>query len=208
MENENLKPTREEVYSWLLGTVRHVQHIEYHLERLQIGNEDPERPHDIIGPGNKFEWDVIKGFAIQYRNRSQEFFDTYVEPSRICHHAQYHHGMWNYPNPKAPEDSMKLGSVDAVCSLLEPDRAYQGGQHTNTEISEIIGKNPEYKQPWLRMIHREMKKVEKLDLLVIRDLHDFPNASINPETYDTLRARVDETLKMLEERGYNLIGGN
>ncbi len=199
-----MKPTTEEVRNWLVGTVRHVQHIEYFLERLQMGKEDPQRPHDIMGYGNKFEWGVIRGFAVQYRERSQEHFNCYVLPSLERHRCQYHHAKWNNPNSDASAEDMKVGAVDTLCSLLEPDRAYQGGIHTPKEIDAIIEKNPEHKQSWLRFIHAEMQRIEGPNLNLITSLHDFTNIGIHQATYDILRARVQDTLKMLQDHGYNI----
>src|SRR3989344_1410181 len=167
MENKDeteYAPTQQEIRSWLLGTIKHVQHIEYYLEQLQIGKEDPQRPHDIIGAGNKFEWEVIKGFAIQYRDRTQEFFNKHVTPSLERHRCQYHHQKWNNPDQTASNEDMKVGAVDAICSLLEPDREYQGGKHTSMEIDAIIEKNPEYKQIWMREIHAEMQRIASPNL--------------------------------------------
>ncbi len=197
-------PTRHEIEAWLLGTIRHVQHIEYFLERLQTGKEDPQRPHDIIGHGNKFEWEVIRGFALQYRDRSSEFFDRYVAPSLERHRCQYHHKKWNNPNPNATDEDMKVGAVDAVCSLLEPDREYQGGKHNLSQINEIIEQNPEHKRPWLRQIHTEIQRIEQPNLQLITTLHKFPNIGINPNSYDILQGRVIGTINMLEEHGYKL----
>ena len=199
-----MKSTTEEIKNWLTGTVRHVQHIEYYLEKLQLGKEDHQRPHDIIGTGNKFEWEVIRGFAIQYRDRRQEHFDLYVLPSLERHRHQYHHLKWNNQNPNATDEDMKVGAVDALCSLLEPDREYQGGIHNATQINDIIKKNPEHKRHWLKYIHAEMQKIESPNLNLITSLHDFPNIGINQATYDILRARVHDTLKMLQEHGYHI----
>ncbi len=204
LDNDSTNPTPQEIRAWLIGTVHHVQHIEYYLEQLRIGKEDPQRPHDIIGYGNKFEWEVIKGFAIQYRERSQEFFERHVKPSLERHRHQYHHVKWNEQNPTATHEDMKLGAVDAICSLLEPDRTYQGGKHTAIEIETIIEKNPEHKQPWLRLIHAEIQKIEPPQLSIIRNLQDFPNIGIHPTTYNTLKARVHDTLIMLHDHDYNV----
>jgi len=202
--DQELRPTEREIRDWLIGIIRHVQHIEYYLENLQFGSEDPQRPHDIIGYGNKFEWEVIRGFAIQYRDRSPEFFGRYVAPSLERHRCQYHHQKWNNPNPYATDEDMKVGAVDAVCSLLEADRAYQGGKHTPTQIDEIIEKNSENKRPWLRQIHTEIRRIEQPNLQLIENLRDFPNIGINADAYNTLRGRVSDTKKMLEKHGYKL----
>ncbi|HLC73547.1 MAG TPA: hypothetical protein VJH20_02840 [Candidatus Nanoarchaeia archaeon] len=200
-------PTIGEIRQWIIGTVRHVQHIEYYLERLQLGKEDPQRPHDIIGYGNKLEWEVIRGLAVQYRDRSPEFFYSHVEPSLERHRCQYHHLQWNAPNYLHTDGDMKVGAVDAICSLLEPDREYQGGKHTSMEIDAIIEKNPEYKQIWMREIHAEMQRIASPNLYLITDLDDMPNIGINPSTYDILGARLHDTLEMLQNRGY-MFGGN
>ena len=203
MEQE-LRPTEREIRDWLVGTIRHAQHIEYYLENLQLGKEDPQRPHDIIGNGNKFEWEVIRGFALQYRDRSPKFFNRYVAPSLERHRCQYHHLKWNNPNPNATDRDMKVGAVDAVCSLLESDREYQGGKHTPTQINEIIEQNPEHKIPWLRQIHTEIQRIEQPELQMITNLQNFSNIGINAGAYGTICGRISDTIKMLEEHGYKL----
>lgn len=54
MEHE-LLPTEEEVNTWLVATLRHACHVENFLGELQLGDNDPERPHDLVGSGNKYE---------------------------------------------------------------------------------------------------------------------------------------------------------
>jgi hypothetical protein len=199
-----MKPTTKEVRNCLVGTVRHVQHIEYYLEQLELGNEDPERPHDIVGIGNKFEWEVIKGFAVQYRDRSQEYFDQYVLPSLERHRLQHHHVKFNNPNPTSTDEDMRVGAVDAIGSLLETDRAYQGGNHTSKEIDSIIEKNPEHKRPWLREMHDKIQKIESPNLHTITELENFPNVGISSNTYDILRSKLRNRLEMLHNDGYSL----
>jgi hypothetical protein len=201
---EELIPTTEEMRRWLLGTLRHVQHIEYYLERLGVGKEDPQRPHDIMGFGNKLEWEVMSGFALQYRDRSPAFFSAYIIPSLERHRCQYHHVKWNAPNPQATSEDMKLGAVDAICSLLEPDREYQGGRHSASQIDDIIEGNPGYKQAWMREVHKEMKRIEAPPLHRIAGLRSFPNVGIVGSTYETIRGRMHDTLAELAERGYLL----
>ncbi|MBI2482967.1 hypothetical protein HYV74_02175 [Candidatus Uhrbacteria bacterium] len=59
-----LLPTVDELRWWMLHTVQHVYRVEYYLRELGLGAHDPERPHDIVGTGNKFEWQVASGFAV------------------------------------------------------------------------------------------------------------------------------------------------
>ena len=58
MSNENfdIKPTKKELNIWLLSTLKHVCHIEYFVNKLDLNSNDPERPHDITGKGNKFSY--------------------------------------------------------------------------------------------------------------------------------------------------------
>lgn len=187
-------PTKEEIIRWLVDTTRHAWHIEFYLQRLQVGVADIQRPHDIVGYGNKFEWPAIRGFALQYRGK--EFFEPYVLPALHFHRQQYHHLAWNQFNPTASIDAMKLGAVDACCSLLEP-RDYQGGCHSFESVKEITLKNPIHKVPWMLLVAQEMEKIEKPELIKI-DLNNIPDG-ISPESRDTIKERIFETLKMLKQ---------
>jgi hypothetical protein len=196
-------PTPAEIKRWLIDTTRHAWHIEFYLQRLQVGVADIQRPHDIVGYGNKFEWPAIRGFAMQYRARFLKpkerpaHFDRYVLPALHFHRQQYHHLAWNEFNPSASVDAMKLGAVDACCSLLEP-RDYQGGCHDWDALREVAHKNPIHKVPWMLLMAQEMEKIEKPDIAAI-DLDHIPREGISPESHDTIQERVYETLKMLQQ---------
>ncbi len=191
-------PTAAEVTWWMLHVTQHVCHIEYFLNELGIGSEDPDRPHDIMHAGNKFEWEVLRGFAVQQRDLSQEFFDTYVKPSRELHRCQYHHVQWNNLGDKEVEDSMKLGAVDTICSLLE-DRSYQGGVHSFKQIVEIANGNNENRKSWLLKLIPEMKKLKAPSVHVIESLDKIPNIGIPKYTHDIVRQRVAQTQLYLWE---------
>jgi hypothetical protein len=193
-------PTPDEIKRWVTDTIRHSWHIEYYLQRLQVGVADLQRPHDIIGFGNKLEWPAIRGFAMQYRFKEKEpddFFSTYVLPALWYHRQQDHHVAWNEFSPSSSVDSMKLGAVDACCSLLEP-RGYQGGCHTWDEIEDISLKNPIHKTPWMLLMAQEMKKVEKPILTPIT-LTNVPRKGLTPESHDIITGRISETLAMLKQ---------
>jgi hypothetical protein len=199
----NLIPSAEEIGEWLHVTLYHVLHIEFYLQRLQVGSEDPERPHDIVGTGNKLTWPVMCGFAVQYRDLSRAFYDQHVEPSRRVHNCQYHHRMFNEPNVDATADGLKLGAVDALCSLLEP-RRYQGGVHSIAQIEGVISKNPEHKRPWLGLLLTEMELVEQPKICIV-SLREFGNPGIDASTFETIRQRFDETLlELRHEHSYVL----
>ena len=210
MANE-LTPTEEEVRTWLISTLQHVCHIEYFLGELNLGNDDPERPHDLVGPGNKYDWGVIKGFALQYRDPKPDF-QTHIMPALNLHRQQYHHQKWNEPDPNdetkpfpgATEDDMLVGAVDAVCSLLE-NRGYQGGTHDYEGVIEVAKNNPLHKTPWMLRIIPEMRALQQPNLEQIVSLNGFPNVGLKDVVYDSIVKRTQEAVETLRrEQGYSL----
>ena len=147
MVHEDLVPTDEEVGKYMLAYLQHSCNVEYFLRSFELGKDDPERPHDLVGVHNKFEWNVLKGFAVQYREPPVDFM-KYVFPSLELHRMQYHHKKWNGAGmsgaldlgPGATIDDMWVGSIDAVCSLLE-NRGYQGGEHSYDVIANLADAN-------------------------------------------------------------------
>ena len=61
--NPDLRPSPQEVRNWTLYTLKHSCQVEYYLTKLNLGSKDPQRPHDIVGEGNKYSWPVIKGIV-------------------------------------------------------------------------------------------------------------------------------------------------
>jgi len=208
---QRLIPTAEEIHKWMMTVVRHASHIEYFLEHLQIGAEDPDRPHDIVGEHNKLEWDVLSGLALQFRDCGAEIMEKvivpqYVLPAVNLHRNQYHHRIWNESLGEGRPDAMKLGAVDAVCSRLESTgRGYQGGHHSYDQITAVAHENPPRKANWMLEVIPEMQKIEKPRLNLITSLDRFPNIGISTHAYDTICGRVRDTLHELEhERGYKI----
>lgn len=208
---EELIPTEKEVKTWLISTFQHVCHIEYFLGKLNLGSNDPERPHDIVGPGNKYDWNVIKGFALQYRNPKPDF-QTHIMPALNLHRQQYHHQKWNDPDPNdktkpipgATEDDMLVGAVDAVCSLLE-NRAYQGGICDYDGVIEVAKKNPPHKTLWMMEIIPAMRDLPQPSLDHIILINSFPNIGLKSEVYDSIVTRTKEAVETLrKEQGYLL----
>ena len=201
-------PPQDYLRRFFLSTLRHVVSVEFVLDELQIGSSDPQRPHDIMGEGNKFQENVLFGLAMQYDEMQCK---RHVCPALQLHRqGQVHHQMWNGPNPAASEDALKLGAVDAVCSLLE-DRAYQGGRHTYEQIEqEVIPKNqkPIQKQ-YLGVILSEMKKIELPKVELITSLHlpeiqeQLNNIGLPKNTKAIICDRSRDVLHQLLER-YNI----
>lgn len=206
---DELIPTEEEVGRWLLDVVRHSCNVEYFFKHLSPDYPDIERPHDLAGPGNKLEWDAIRGFALQYREKGVDF-DTYVKPALEFHRRQYHHKMWNGPDPinmfafspSIPRAVIVGGAIDAVGSLLE-DRGYQGGAHTYPEAIEIAQKNPPHKAAYMLEAIPKMRAVKQPDLNAIQSIHDFPNIGLDQPVYEAIVMRTKEAIEMLRnEHGY------
>lgn len=209
---DELLPAEDEVYMWVVSAVKHSFHVEYYLKHfsklLELEFPDPERPHDLDGPGNKLEWGAIKGFSLQYRESGVDF-DTYVKPSLEFHRQQYHHQKWNgsEPSPDASEEDMTLGAIDAVCSLREP-RAYQGGVHSWGDVIKISQDNPAHKVPYLLGVIPLMLSIGEPDLESITSLSDIPNIGLDQPVYEAIVKRTNEALEMLRnEHGYIFDGG-
>jgi len=203
LSNAEVLPNELEIVKWVLHTNIHAYHIEYFLQRLQVGSEDPDRPHDIVHKGSKFDWDAVKGFALQFRTEGRKLYRPQIMASREYHRQQYHHRQWNKFNSSATEDAMKLGAVDAVCSLLEL-REYQGGVHTYAQIEAIANKDPIPKKEWMKYAVSEMKKIRQPNLAEITAFSKIPREGITSQTYDTVISRAHETLRQLEmDHGYN-----
>jgi hypothetical protein len=199
-------PTVKEVERWVNEVVIHSNHIEYYLNNLGLGDNDPERPHDLVGRGNKLEWKTVKGLTLTYRGCDVDF-EKYILPSIEFHRQQYHHRMWNKYNTEANEEDRFVGAVDAACSLLE-NRVYSGGKkqedlgrkHGWGELKEkLIGDNPKYKSGPANFIVPRMQALPRPKLGLIKDIFDFPNIGIREDIYLKMRERIDEGVKNLRK---------
>ncbi|MDO8556540.1 MAG: hypothetical protein Q7R96_05210 [Nanoarchaeota archaeon] len=187
----------------ILGIVRHVCLIEHFLHELQTGNDDPERPHDITGEHNKFELPFLEATAMQYEGTPGQHCDI-IQTAIQKHRRQYHHKKFNLPNPEATKDDMELGAIDVICSLLEPDRTYQGGTHSYQTIADIIRPQLGHKHPWTHWALQEMQKLPLPNVLNIARLDFFPNIGLPRETYHTIRGNVADVLSLAQTEGYDI----
>lgn len=205
-----IKPSENEVKSWLLSTLRHSCLIEFYLHELEVGKNDTQRPHDIVGKYNKFSWPIIRGLALEYKegasDREQQYIDATLTKSIRLHEQQYHHRMWlgpdknsSTPDPNATEDDLMLGAVDAICTHLN-GRLYNGGAKSWAQIAQIIAGNGPEHASWMREAFHQMKsqKSHAPDLTTIT-LNSLPEDQIGlpTETYNLICIRIDQTLRML-----------
>lgn len=201
----DLIPTNDEMEKQLICTLQHSFRVEYYLHRLELGRDDPQRPHDLVGEGNKFSWDVIRGLAFAYRKDPElntELNKWYIEPARELHRKQHHHQMWNYCHPKATADNMKLGASDAICAMLE-DRPYQKGPYSFEEIESLVYTFPRHpiKDGWIKKMLPYIREIKTPDFNVIQ-LHEVPNLGLPAEMYVRIVERLEETLDELAGKGY------
>lgn len=213
MSYTKLRPTEQEVEKWILSTLQHVCQVEYFLGHFNLGGSDPQRPHDLIGVGNKFEWDIIKSLSLQYRTPKVDF-DQNLLPALMRHRLQYHHQKWNNPDPfndnlpveGTTNEDMLVGAIDAVCSLRE-NRSYQGGSHTYEDIITIARDDPPHKKPWLLQIIPKMRQLPQPDISLITSFEDIPNIGLDHAIYTAIVERTNEAVERVRtHHGYELNG--
>lgn len=157
MVDEN-DPSIEEIVEYIEKVVWHSRKVEYYLKRLNVRANGEERPHDLVGSGNKLEWVVLRGLALKKRD-TEEKQKRYFNAIEIHRGGQKHHQKWDR-HIKATEDDMKYGAIDSILSLREK-RDYQGGNHSWQEIEEIIEQNPKYKRKWMKWAMEKIKYAEE-----------------------------------------------
>ncbi len=202
--NPAWKPTTEEVRDWLIVSVRHSCQVEYYWNKLGVGQNDPQRPHDIAGAGSKYTWPVIRGLAMQYRTTDPDFFEKILLPSIQYHRQQqYHHQKWNptIANPD-PED-MKAGAIDALCSRLD-GRLYQASADTIEDVMKCIKTEEDpKKRKWMLTMYEKMKSIRAPQLGRIKNLIKIPNIGLPKKTHDEITGLTLETvMRLSEEQGY------
>jgi len=202
-------PTNDEVKAWLESTLRHSCLVEFYLNELNVGLEDPERPHDIVGRHNKFTWPVTKGLALEYRENADEgerdYIDRQLAESIRLHEEQYHHRKWLGPDPSANRDAMMVGAIDSICTHLD-GRLYNGGPKSWAQIAQIISSNGPEHAKWMREAFHMIRNISSPDLSLVT-LHNIPFDEVHlpDRTYDRICQRVEQVVSTLNKhKGYNL----
>lgn len=203
-----LIPTDKEIYDWMLKTTKHSFTMEYYMKLFSFGKNDEQRPHDLVGRGNKFQWEVLSCFALESRVfKDNPEYNPRVKPliyeARARHRLQYHHKMWNFNNSHATEEDLLVGALDSVCALREADRLYNGGAKTFDQIREIAKKDP--KGEWILRVTDMVEAAESPELDRIESLVKFSNIGIDPVIYDITLGRVGKTMiRLKQDFGYDL----
>lgn len=210
-DEPDLIPTTAEIINAVLFAERHCFHKMHYSESLQCGLNDPQNPHDLVGFGNKLEWEVLSGLAFQIRREEEGYFTIfkkYVKPAIERHRLyQYHHQKWNEPNDNATDDDMKSGAIDFVCSILE-NRPYnkpiENGYNPFIDVKEKIeeAKGVEkYKHQikWMEKMVLSMEELPLFPLYKINSIYVTPkNPGVSNETYDKIIALTHECIEILK----------
>ena len=204
---QQVLPDETEIIKLVLEVLIHSYHVQYYVKAFGEPCKDPQQPHDAQGKWNKLSWPVSSKLALQFRENGDKLYHDIIMEGVKLHRQQYHHIMWENPSQDVPEDSRKLSSADAICSMLEPleSRRYQGGVHTWEEIKrKIVIKSSSHQLPWMKYAFREMKKIKQPNLAEITCFSKIPKKGIDPEMYDAIIGRGHEALREFElDHGYN-----
>jgi hypothetical protein len=209
------KASEDEMNKHFLAVLRHQFNAEDFLLELGIGKSDIyQRPHDGTGEGNKLQIEVANGMALEYRIPRVDF--KTIEPAILYHREnQYHHQMWNGPDPndrtkphpnalRNGEDGLYLGAIDTVCALSE-HRLFNNGPKTYDEIEKIARAGPVHKAPYILRVIPEMKKIKRLNLEELTDIHNFRNIGLPKAAYEAIRYHMNQAIEtMRREHGYFL----
>ena len=217
-------PTEKAVNSYFLATLKHGTSMEYFMPRIKfpfmfflqrsIGHEDRERPHDMEGPGNKYELIVWRTLALQYMEDYEEHrekYEKYIMAGREIHRQLHHHEQWNgphphdfrKPNPNATKDGLRVGALDTVRTKLE-NRPYEKKKISGYDGIEEKDFAP-HQWPWIKEIKSKMQAIEQPKLELITSLHDIPNIGLPDKMYNKIIEHTKEALDLVyNELGYKL----
>ncbi len=200
LKNNEVLPNETELIKYILEVSIHSWNVHYYEEALGEKPTDPELPHDMKGKWNRLEPVVVTKIALQFLPDGNKLYHDIIMEGVRLHGQQYHHQMWKNPSLDVPEDSRKLSSVDAICSMIEPleHRKYRGEVHTWEKIKQKIAESASHQIPWMEYAYREMIKIEQPNLKEITSFSKIPKKGISPEMHDAIIDRAYEALRELE----------
>ncbi len=215
-EEVGLYPTSNECLLEILNQAKHSSAVEYFLHHLHHGYEDYQRPHDLVGEGNKFDTRVISYLALEYRvpRVDCQIIRKGVE---IHRRGQEHHRRVNgYAlSPSATDDFLLEGMVDAACAIRE-NRIYAKNRAYNYhDVSRIFAASgqPPHKILFMGTILCELIDLENvgfgwpnLGLLTREDItgdNPIPNYFGLPKAmHQAIDERVKWAVSMVRNGGY------
>jgi len=160
---------------------------------LGLDTSDIERPHDISGPGNKFEWEIMKELALPLGSKNPE-----LRRAIELHDQQYHHRVWiEETEPEKPDDFLFSGT-DAICYYREC--RWSNRNHDYSEILREFKGN----EAQIECVKNLIPRMKKKKVPPFRINNSFPNPGIPDDMYRRMYKKIKETVYMLREKGYAL----
>lgn len=197
-------PTLDEVLSYIQNTIQHVALVEILNSKIGPKHNPTDKyvPHDICGPNNRFELDILKTFAINYGNRW--FPEEVIKEARDKHREQPHHIIWHGLNGslKLVKDAIE-GAIDTIASLMLT-RPYYGGPFSPDEIRKIISTMSYSQSRLCEFVLARIPDIEIRDLDRIINPTHIRNPGVRNEIYDAIVQREIETMNALKEDGYDI----
>ncbi len=221
--------TEEQLMDFILRTDRHSYRVEYYAQEISkrleskgilIGRHDHQRPHDIEGPGNKFDPKVLFGLALGSRGEDPETRRKYVQPA-IDYHRKYqkHHQVWSMPemwqsmlkDPKrvgyVRAENIALAALDTLCYISE----YKGYDPRLIEVDYIsamrkfIDEQHPNQAKIMKTVYKKMLVVPTPDVSRILCPYDIPDdLGLDSGMKEKIEMRSLETIRMLEnDHGYS-----
>jgi hypothetical protein len=206
-ENIILKPSSGEVDDFLKNDSRkHCLRMESYGHLMGFLKDDPQRPHDFVGSGNKLEWGVIWGMALQYCNiNQQEVYRDYVAPSIGIHRrGQIHHQKWNYLRCSPTEADMLGGATDTLLAMFG-GRHYilRNGDTFNSLESIIPHINEPYQVEWVEKAYAMMSELDQFDIEKISKGEDIPDLILPNGLVNEVDFLINSCIERLRENhGY------
>ncbi len=182
----------EDLSQWIRETTEHSLRVEYYINKLEIIGTDPERPHDIVGVGNKFEREVAIGMITLFTKKNNRDLEYAIR----IHRGQYHHRVWGIHRANYNHPDISIAVIDAVCSHIE-NRGYQtSSDHWDRIETDLYEKRGRIRERFHEVI-AQMKRVS-IPKIEIKNLDDIKNPGIPEEMFNILRRRVNEARSELE----------
>jgi|GEM_PF-5870406 len=216
-----LKPTEEEIIEYLVNMLKHSSSVEYYKDKIGIKTSDTQSPHDLAGDGNKLNWPILRGLAIENRSNDPEFFNEIVRPAIEYHRQmQHHHKKWDWPNAGANENDLKAGAVNSICKIIE-DCNYTLDPQTFEDSMEFVKRISPHQYVWMWRMYHEIERISppevKSIILMDRDDEDgiedkitltdsaiyIPNIGIHKEIHKRMIAFTKDAIEMLRKFGYH-----
>ncbi len=216
--------TPDHVGHWLYDVMMHSLSFEVLMSEfssiaafssIAINEKDTQRPHDLIGPGNKLEWDVVYGLAQDYRFKRGDTvtldYDALIRQSIKIHNQQTHHN-WNGEleindetargYSKSDQLYFRLSrALDVILCKIE-NRSYKPALRLDQILANTDGPK-QLKDDMTALIdYIQIKGLPNFDGLTVEKLLEKnPYPEILPgKIYELMQQRIIQAIPILEDK--------